>query len=595
MCFVSFISSKLENEIGSSLVRQVASTRGPDDFSSVRIEGIGTLSHGLLTITQPKTTQPLSVDHLHLAVNGQIYGWLKEPGLYVNRPAEKNDSQWLLDLICEFGPDYILPRIVGMFAVIIVDQKQSLLWVARDSIGEKPLFEFRENESLVLSSSFELFRPLRSKLTISESSVAHFFAYGNPGGENCIFREVNFFPANIVRCYACRDGSVCHLADYPLLQGDSDSIEFAESVLKSAIPSDDCAVAISGGCDSTFVAAMASGLSNERSVLGISCRYNLHDESGVATKNAQRLGMQVDVVKPLKPASFFAALMQLPVVFGYPYGNTSAVYAMEIAREAKKRGVKILLTGDGGDEISGSYLRHKYIDYIVYLHASVLRLPLNSCIKMARSLINIVTSLRAIHPNIAHWLLKLDAIFSCVDPRYIPTLISSLSFGLSDNALSLLATRLDQIDSHGLRQMDLDGYLRNDGAPKFDRAAIAFGVESRAPLFLLSRINSGRLNHLFANKKYFRDYIARVGCSIPKKKRGFGEDISIYFDAGIFGDITPWVRASLSRSEVLNVLDSKVVAEVIKSIDMKRCRNPYLIIFLAIYGKWVMTFESDQS
>lgn len=593
MCFVSFISASLEQKITPALVRKVAATRGPDGFSSVYIEGIGRLSHGLLAITAPKTVQPLVSKHIHLAINGQIYGWLMESGSYVTKPTETNDAQWLLDLICEFGPEYILPRIVGMFALIVVDQERSLIWVARDSIGEKPLFEFCENETLILSSSFELLKPLRSMLSFCPQSLAHFFAYGNPGGESCIYEEVKFFPANTVRCYICRDEQISPFSESSLVQADSSDIDFAETILESAIPSSECAVAISGGCDSTFVAAMTSRLCGDPSVLGISCRYNLHDESIVASRNAQRLEMDFEVVSPLKPVDFFDALLDLPSIFGYPYGNTSAVYAMEIAKKAKRRGYKILLTGDGGDELSGSYLRHRYMDYIVFLHNSVLRLPLSVCIKAGRLVVRNIAILKKIHPNISHWLLKLDAIFSCSDPRFIPTLISSLSFGLSENALSLLATQPDQVSSVGLRQMDLNGYLRNDGAPKFDRAAIAFGVESRAPLLLLSRISREGVNHLFADKRYFRDYLTRAGCFVPEKKRGFGEDISIYFTHRVFDDLTPWIMASLSRREVLEALDAELVVRIGKMIDRKQAMDPYLIIFLAIYGKWVMTFESD--
>jgi len=375
-------------EIASRLRRMSAllEHRGPDDGGGFYEPGIG-LGHVRLSILDIEHgAQPMSSPDGSAVVvfNGEIYNyrdlWCELESKGHRFRTHHSDTEVILNGYLEWGLD-VFSRLEGMFAVGIWDRRTKMLVLARDRMGIKPLYYAHPPEGGVIFAS-EPKAILQCGLmapAFDAERLAEYFTHRAVAAPRTLWRGVLKLPAaHILSCPARGAHSVARYwtpspSSQPRLHR-ADAVETVEAELRQAVKSHLIAdvpvgIFLSGGVDSSLVAAFASQLSDVQAFT-IGTRTEL-DEIPFAAEVAHRFGMTLHSYY-VEPHDFIRALDDWIYFNDDPVSNPSALALLLLSRAARQQGVKAILTGEGSDELFCGY--SSYVRYLVL--DSIKQLPL---------------------------------------------------------------------------------------------------------------------------------------------------------------------------------------------------------------------------
>ncbi len=350
--------------------------RGPDDGRSVH-DAVCYLGFRRLAILDlsPTGAQPMrSADDTHWIVfNGEIYNFL-ELRAELEREGVTfqghSDTEVLLALYRRYG-HAMLERLNGMFAFAIYDRSRRTLWLARDRLGEKPLYLWPNSRGFAFASELRALRALPDFPAETDPAViADFFRFGFVPGFRCIWPGVQKLPPACSIEYQVATGQLGAPVRYwtpPAVllssragSGD-ESVERVGALVDAAVAlrlRADVPVGcfLSGGLDSSLVAESAARQSGRTvSALTVSFPGWGDDESAVARETAERFGFRTHVI-PLEAGG----LDELPALcahFDEPFADASLLPTALVCRAARRH-FTVVLGGDGGDEAFGGYDNH---------------------------------------------------------------------------------------------------------------------------------------------------------------------------------------------------------------------------------------------
>jgi asparagine synthase (glutamine-hydrolysing) len=343
--------------------------RGPDGEGARTGPFFGLLHRRLAVVDLAGGAQPMAGPRAGqwLAWNGEVFDHaarrraLESAG---ERFATKSDTEVLARLLARGGAGALAP-LSAQFAVAWIDDDELLL--ARDRSGEKPLFWRQEGGRVLFASTLEALRALAPfPRTIDREALSLYLSWGFVPAPRTIYAGVRKVEAG-EWLRATRDGHVetGRLAPVPrrarIEKGDAVAA-LREALAESArlrLESSDVPVGLflSGGLDSLAVAAVLRNAASLRTYT-VRSLDETADESADAARAAAALGVAHEVIDapPADPESWRAPLLR----FGEPFAAQSAVAVDVMARTARRR-VKVVLTGDGGDEALGGYDRHRIL------------------------------------------------------------------------------------------------------------------------------------------------------------------------------------------------------------------------------------------
>ncbi len=338
--------------------------RGPDeakDFaaSGVRL-GIRRLSIVDLTVgVQPVRDESGAVVAV---MNGEIYNHVElAEGLRARGHSlrSRTDAEVLPHLYEEYGDGFV-EHLRGMFAIALWDGRKQRLVLARDRFGKKPLY-FRQpgGDSLAFASELKALRALlpNAKWAVREQGVYDFLSLGCVPQPETVFENVQQVPPATVLTF---DGGEIKTRKFWSYQKSSASGTVREHIresvrlrLRSDVP---VGVFLSGGVDSTIVAIEAAKEVGESlRTFTVKMDDPALDESAVAADTARALGVRHEVL-PLE-ISPREDLLSVVRHYDQPFADSSALPCWAVARAAARH-VKVVLNGDGGDELFAGYRRH---------------------------------------------------------------------------------------------------------------------------------------------------------------------------------------------------------------------------------------------
>lgn len=347
--------------------------RGPDD-EGVWIDGqagVGLGQRRLSIIDLAGGHQPMSNEDgsTWLVFNGEIYNYIElrdELLAKGHRFATNSDTETIIHLFEEVGADF--PKYLrGMFAIAIWDGRNRQLVLARDRLGKKPLYYSQADGEFVFGSEIKsVAAALRGELTIDDQSLVDYLGWGFVPAPGTIYRQMRLLESAHVM--VVRDRRV--VASRPYWRFDvsqkvdisaDEAVERLDAALREAVKlrlRSDVPVGafLSGGIDSGLVTAMAAQQYPGRLLtVSIGFEENDFDERPLAKMVAERYGTDHhEVVVQCRAGDL---LPTIAAAFDQPYANTSAIPNYYVAREARKH-LKVVLTGDGGDEILAGYRRY---------------------------------------------------------------------------------------------------------------------------------------------------------------------------------------------------------------------------------------------
>jgi len=529
--------------------------RGPDDQHHVAdaFAVIGTRRLSIIDLDTGR--QPLGNEDgtIQVTQNGEIYNYVELRAELVRRGhrlATQGDTEVLAHLYEDHGPDFV--RLLrGMFAIAIWDRPQRRLVLARDRLGKKPLYWRLADGVLTYGSELKaILCDPRTPREVDRRALALYLQYQYVPAPWSILQGVQKLPPASVLVWAGGEPSITTYweLDYEpkRIQSREDDRDacldlLRESVrlrLRSDVP---VGAFLSGGMDSsTVVALMAEASPVPVRTFSIGFEEREFDELPYARAVARQFGTdhQEDVVR----LDAIALLPELSDHFDEPFADSSAVPTFRVAQIAARE-LKVVLTGDGGDEAFGGYDRYRF--------QGALDLGDHLPIAMRRGMAGTAQFVLARTMERSRLRRRLDSWRSLVemkpDARYVrlmtifgPEQRRRLIGDPGSDQDGYLAGVLAAGPQNGLDRMlraDTLTYLPEDLLVKMDRATMANSLEARAPLLdhhvveFAARLPTGRKIRRGVTKVILRDVAKTLMPArlVDRPKRGFGVPIGSWF------------------------------------------------------------------
>lgn len=373
MCGIAGIVSSIPLDINQiDAVRSVNRSlvhRGPDDLGFYQEEKVALAMRRLSIIDLQGGAQPLySEDRsLVLIANGEIYNYVElreELTSLGHRSTSRSDCEVIIHLYEEMG-ERCVDRLRGMFAFALWDNRRRRLILARDRMGEKPLYLYACGGALLFAS--ELKALLCSTLVPFELDPPavnlYFHCQYVPEPQTAVKGVRRLPPGHLLvidtDSWQVRESTYWNLEDAPPLVGDPPLVlreqleEVSRLVIRADVP---VGVALSSGLDSSLVAALAKRHSSQEiHAFTVGYRGNhTGDERRNARKSAEHLGLLFHEVE-VDERAMVEDFANLVFWRDEPVADVAGHGYWEVARAAQAAGVPVLLQGQGGDELFWGY------------------------------------------------------------------------------------------------------------------------------------------------------------------------------------------------------------------------------------------------
>jgi asparagine synthase (glutamine-hydrolysing) len=368
-------------------MRDVIAHRGPDDYG-LFIDGAVGLGHRRLSIVdvggghQPMTNEDGS---LHVVYNGEIYNHAEfRPQLEARGHVYRThcDTETILHLYEEEGARAV-ERLRGMFAFAIWDQKRRELFIARDRLGVKPLYyRLTDDGSLYFASEIKsILAAVETRPEINYAALPDYLANHATSGEETLFQGIRrLLPGHTL---LWRDGKIeieqywdVHFASDVNNDGrrrDEDYVAewselFRTSVNLRLMADVPLGMFLSGGIDSSAIAAVMSGMVSDP-IKTFSVAFAEREANELQYARLVAEAYKTDHHEVLvSPEQFFAALPKLVWHEDEPLAHPSSVALYFVSHLASQH-VKVVLTGEGSDEMLAGYGRYRKTVYNLALGA----------------------------------------------------------------------------------------------------------------------------------------------------------------------------------------------------------------------------------
>lgn len=612
MCgIVGFMGADNRRDAGAveSILQRMANAivhRGPDDAGTWHdAHGHVGFAHRRLSIVDLSAAghQPMEAasGRYVLCYNGEIYNHQKirsKLALEGCAPSWRghSDTETLLAAFDAWGIERSLQEAVGMFAIAVWDRRDRVLTLARDRLGEKPLYygwaQKAGVRSFVFSSELKALRHHPSfDPVVDREALCLLLRHNCVPAPRSIYKDIKkLLPGHVltvslastqpvIKPYWSVISAVENGLSAPYPGSDAEAIDDLEMLLKQVIGDQMVAdvplgAFLSGGVDSSTVVAVMQSLSSRPiKTFTIGFDESSYNEAQHAFAVASHLGTEHTELY-VSPEQALAVIPKLPEVYDEPFADSSQIPTFLVSQLARTH-VTVSLSGDAGDELFCGYNRYAWARH---LHSPIAKLPrfvrgaAGAAItgispsrwdSLAAPLMRFLPP-RARHSNIGDKLHKLSRLleFNSVESLYFAltshwenpsdVVIGSAEPSSTANELRAMSSGLGP--AQAMMMLDLITYLPDDVLAKVDRASMAVSLESRVP-FLDHRVVefAWRLPHHMKFRDGVGKWVLRqvLYRHVPRNlvdrtKMGFG----IPLDSWLRGPLREWAEELLDESRM---------------------------------------------
>jgi len=578
MCGICGIVSRTGRPLSdphiAEVMRETLIHRGPDGAGSAEHTGASLQIRRLAIVDLALGYQPFTSPdgQVSIVCNGEIYNseeLRRDPAAAGYPFRSRSDVESVLPLYLRYGADAI-PMLEGMFALAIWDARTTSLLLARDRSGEKPLFYAECGDELLFGSEPKalLAHPAVPR-EIDPVAAATFVAMGYVLAPRTMHRAIRKVPPGHTLTANASGVTVA-----PYWQADAFgyrgtgapghravAADTVRETLRAAVQRELMAdvplgIFISGGMDSSFLLSLAAPQYAPGRLFTYTAGFGDpdYDETGPAALLARTFGTEHRVV-PCDPPNLRRAFDALTDSFDEPLGDP-AILPTWLLAEAARDNVKVILSGEGADELFGGY--PTYVGH--GLAARYARLPalLRSAIRRAvfawpaspgkvtlEFLLKRFVTHAAMSPVDRHY-----EWFGALGPAATPAMLGPRgATGLTEARAELAARGAAATEGRGLLDgillLDFTTYLPDDLLTKVDRATMLRSVEARAPF--LDRTVMEMALAIGARHKV-RGLRTKVGLKVAaqgavaaevlnRRKRGLSVPIASWINAGLKDEV----------------------------------------------------------
>ena len=505
--------------------------------------------------------------------NGEIFNFRELAELY-SIDCKGSDTRLLVELLELLGVEKALSIIDGMFAIAVFDTINKNLCLARDTKGEKPLYYCVNDQSITFSSTL---LDVSSVKKLSTCWIENFLTYGGSFDNTTVYTGI----------FKVMPGEVLHFTfDEGVIKKRQTKISYNDvgrefNSLAGQVISDytscdvELACLLSGGADSNFILSQSKKYQKIKSY-----HVQFHDgdpETKVVKNNLER-GVINDVsIFEVEDQSRLEVLRSVIEKIDQPNCDPSLIPYYEVLSVINQNGFKVLLTGDGGDELFYGYKRHQSFFVIWFIFNSIIRF-------FGLTRVNNYFRQKSENKYVRAFLSTTveGYFFSFFE---IPKLAKTLQFPRKkfQNKFSSALTELIKLE----RSFFLENYVLR----KVDEVSMYYGIETRAPLLsnrlIHSRNNLDLLDYMkHVGKKFIKKQLRKDGFRVLKFKGGFTpkwEAITKSYPAKILLDTV--------YEKVPNVLDDLGGLLVVQDLVQANILFKYRMLVLSF---WLNANEVDK-
>lgn len=564
-----------------------------------------------------------------IVFNGEIYNFRELRRALVAEGVSFHsgtDTEVLLNLYLKYG-DQALHRLNGMFAFAIWDTRDQSLLLARDGIGVKPLYYAETSAGFIFASELKaLLCSAAVERTLDYGAMRHYLAYLWCPAPGTMLREVKKLePGDALRV---RAGDVVSRWTHYKLPFDQPiqpmSIHDAstavrehvqQAVRRQLVADVPVGAMLSGGLDSSAIVASARSQGESLDCFTIGFRDNAFEREGTvddlpyARRVASHLDLDLHTVY-VKPNAIVDEVERMVHALDEPQADFAALHVFFICRLAREHGIKVLLSGTGGDDIFSGYRRHRAL--LAEKWWGWLPTPVRQGLRLLTShLPSSFAASRRIAKAFAYADLDGDArlasYFRWSDAAIAESLwaeppqSAALPASQSARTAEPLLRSLEDLpgDTELLNRMlylDCRHFLPDHNLNYFDKMSMATGVEVRVPLLdpdlvsLAARLPTACKHHGGAGKRAFKDAMTPL---LPREvirrpKSGFGTPVRRW----LHNELQPLVDDTLSAAAIARrgVFDATAVQRLIALDRAGRLDAAFTLMALVCVELWCRTF-----
>lgn len=587
--------------------------RGPDGHAllSERDAIIGTERLRIIDLHE-RADQPFSApgSQVWLQCNGEIYNAAEIRARFPDYPfRSKSDVESILPLYLERGSDAVA-ELDGMFGLAIWDRRTRTLLLARDRAGEKPLFYARVGQEILFASEVQcILRHPEISRDLDDVAVAEYLRLGYVPEPRTMFRAIRRVEAGtfvrfsetgnqIVRYW---DPTSFTVSRWPAAEAITMARSLMEKAVEKQVMSDvPVGVFISGGLDSSILATLAAKCIGVHKVHTFSAQFaeESYDESGDAAKLAARIHTRHVPVR-MDEETLLDALQNVIRGVAEPLADPAILPTFLLARAARQH-VKVILSGEGADELFGGY--PTYIGHKLAPIYDSLPQFLRSALR--RAVQSVPTSSRKVT---FEFLLK--KFVTDAEKPWIERHLAWFGTGLPNAVYNAPPPPMPELPSApadrdpltGAMLLDYQSYLRDNLLVKVDRATMLSSVEARAPFldrdvtrFALSLPPSLRVRRLTTKwvlKKAAETWLPRD--VIHRRKRGLSVPIASWINRSLRGEVDRLLAPQRLRAD--GVLNERFVADLLADHRAGRANHAKPLWALVMLQYWMETWLKQTS
>ncbi len=375
MCGFVGVINKTKDDVEPAILRRMASTihyRGPDEDGLFVEERVGFFHKRLSIIDLSTGQQPMSFDNCTIVYNGEIYNYIElREGLIKegHRFVTSSDTEVILHLYREYGSD-CLQMLNGMFAFVIYDKIGKELLFARDHFGIKPLYWYTDDKMIVFGSEIKALLAHPDILAEPDIGSLHeYLTFQFILGQGTMYKNIYKLPPGHYINYSLDSNEAktinywqpnfkidtFHTEDYFVYELKRILEETIRQQLRSDVP---LGTYLSGGIDSSLVTIMASRFHKQqiRAFTGVFDEGPEFNELQYAKIAAKAANAELLEVVPTEQ-QFIDLLPRLIYHLDEPVAGPG-LFPQYIVSKYAAGHVKVILGGQGGDEIFGGYTRY---------------------------------------------------------------------------------------------------------------------------------------------------------------------------------------------------------------------------------------------
>ena len=607
MCGIFAYVGKKDVSIEPCLTRMVH--RGPDHKGVYRHKNVS-LGHCRLSIidVSNRSNQPMTSvsGRSVITFNGEIYNY-KELRLGLAKEGSKfateSDTEVILEGYERHGTEFF-ERMRGMWAFVLYDTTNGELICARDPFGIKPLFYAIRNGEIYFTSEIKCLK--ETGISLEPNTVAYntFYNLGYFIAPDTSYKDVfnlcsgEVLSWNIEKALMRPVRRVSRFIDRPKLEGDGSygsavdalDIAFTESVEAHYVSDVPVSILLSGGNDSSLIAALSKKLGKQPVAYHVAVPGS--EDTYYATRVAQKLGLSL-VIEELSQQALTTQYEKIWDILDEPTSDISII-PTSLIYEKIKGYAKVVLSGEGGDELFGGYRRHNmFMMHTVARRANILNSFFNALLSPEEC------SLTCRNPLVhrARAMLLYRGIPDDLIGAYLKE-ARIIGYPIGDamvrQTLFDLYTR--DADSRILPSLifDMVSYLPNDLLYKTDCASMASSIEARVPFVdrylygetssIMQTINAQTATD---DKRILKDVLIRYLPPelVNRAKSGFGVPIMSYDTQIFMSDFASACEFHLHYSDIFAV-HSDMVTLIETESSRKVIASKYPRFAFALISNW---------